>query len=220
MKKVTLLIILICSLKAYSQNVSADTTKKDFKNAIGIDASTFVRQFFISNNTSLPVQRFPTILSYRRFIKSSALKIAAGAYVQTTDNTTNDSVGNKTENSGYCIRLGYEHYSYLGKRWMYYFGADLIYAHSKDHSDTHFSTTSASEYTTIATDYGISPLLGINFQITERLSIASEASFDVAYEMGNTKSTAFPSGLDTHRSSNKIITTFNALQLINLRIKF
>jgi hypothetical protein len=220
MKKMFLFVALAFSFSAKSQIVSADTSKKDFKNALGVDATTFVKQFFMAGNNSNSVPSFQTIISYRRFIKSNAIKLAAGGYIHSNSNTTSDTLKNMTETSGYCLRLGFEHYSYLGKRWMYYIGADAIFQRSRYESKNSASSTTMSESKSNVSDYGIAPVLGITFKINERLNIATEASIDFAYEKGVTEFSAYPSPLVYRRNQDRIITNINAFQLINLRIKF
>jgi hypothetical protein len=220
MKKLLLFSLLILSFHSFSQNVTADTTKKDFKNVIGIDVTSVIRQFFISGNTSPLNSNFPTIISYRRIFKSNAAKIALGVSMFTDDRTIDDTIKATTNRSGFTIRLGFEHYCYLGKRWMYYFGADALIGQSTLINETSFSNISSSKSKAVTDAYGFSPVLGITFKINDRLFIATESSLDVILEQIKNESSSFPGANVSNTRSNRITTTFNAPQFINLRLRF
>ena len=77
MKKILLtLVIAITSMYLYGQTFKPDSTKKNFNNAITIDATGLLQQFFnLSNNGPY---YYPYMISYNRiFKKNNAIRLGA-----------------------------------------------------------------------------------------------------------------------------------------------
>lgn len=222
MKKQLLIFITatLFSTSVFSQTVSPDTTKKEFKNSIGLDVTYFIRQFTFSNGGPNYYYNFPSILTYRRIIKSNAIRISLGGYVNNNDGIMNDTLKEKNSRSNYNIRLGFERYFYIGKKWMGYFGPDLVAGYTEFGSE-HNSPSEKYKMKQETYSYGISPFLGITFQINSRLSIASEASYDLIYnQLKESRNWSKDPDRDRLEKNNGITTAFSGPQLINLRLKF
>jgi hypothetical protein len=220
MKKIlfTLTVITLTTF-AFGQVTTPDSTKKEFKNVISIDATGLLKQFLnLSPYTSF---NSPYMISYKRIFKSNAFRIGVGGNIYNNNGTSNDTLKGKQNRIDLNIGVGFEHYSYLSKRWNFYYGADVIvnYTYNNYQSDR-TATTSWQQYST-AYGYGVSPLFGVQFKINSRLSIATETSYDVTYTQSEGKSINTPPSIyDNKTKSTGINSQFNAPTEINIRIKF
>jgi len=220
MKKIifTLMAIALTSF-LFGQETYQDTTKKEFKNVVGMDATGLLRQFFNLNTTTY--YSYPNIISYKRIFNSNALRISAGGNISTNNDKTNDTLEGKMTRNELNANIGFEHYSYISKRLNLFFGADAIVRYyNYDQLSPRSATTS---YRYIQTDYGYgaSPLLGIQFIINSRLSIATEMSYDITFTTTTSSRTETPaSKYDTKSKGTGIETQFHAPTVIIFRVLF
>lgn len=220
MKKIILtLTAIVFTSFLFGQTTTSDTTKKEFKNVVGLDATGLLRQFFNLNTTSY--YSYPYIISYKRIFKSDALRISAGGNIYTNNGTTNDTLEGKTTRNELYAGIGFEHYSYISKRWNIYFGADAIVNYKNYDQQSSRTATTSYRYIQTQYGYGASPLLGIQFIINSRLSVATETSYDITFTTTTASRTETPASIyDTKSKSNGIETQFHAPTGIIFRILF
>jgi hypothetical protein len=218
-KNLICLFLLTATLFSFGQNVSPDTSKKEYKNVIGLDASGILRQ--VLNSNSVPFVNSPYMITYRRIMKSNAIRFGLGGRVTNDNNVLNDSIKERNQRTELNFGIGIEHYVYLGQRWNFYFGADVIakYVNSTGES-TSSQIFNSMEVTRFG--YGLSPVLGIQFRVTPRFSISTESTYDITYNTSVTDSHAVFAYADykRHSTSTGISTVFNAPVALNLRIQF
>ncbi|MCW3071931.1 MAG: hypothetical protein JWO44_1821 [Bacteroidetes bacterium] len=184
---------------------------------IAISATSLLRQFLpgtapVSSSSS-------NLISYRRVFKSNALRIGLGGNVVNDDQSLTDSTGATHGNYSAGIRVGYEHYCYLAKKWMWYFGADLTAGYSANNT-TNYNPLATYKSSQNTSSYGLSPLLGITFNINPRLSIATEASLNVAYVQIKAKESSAPNPVyERHTTTNRIVAQFSEPEFISIRLK-
>lgn len=208
---------------AFGQITKPDTTKKEFKNIIEIDATGLLQQFFFSSGTGGGYYVVtPYMISYKRiFNNNNAIRSGVGGTTYSNNSIVNDTVNSSSKRTSFNVGLGIEHYSYLTKRWNFFFGVDAIANYSENESVQGNSTTSSYTNTQANYGYGISPLVGIQFKINSRISISTETRYDIVYTLGNSTRTQTPdSSFDTETKSDGVQTTFNAPVNINFRIHF
>lgn len=221
MKKAFLTIIasiIIFSLTA--QNTAPDSTKKAYKNVIGLDATGLLRQFL--NLNTYNYYSYPYVLSYKRFYNNTnAIRINLGGSTYSNNSTTNDTLQSTNSRHDLFTGIGWEHYSYISKRWNLYFGADLIYSYSNNTQKSSTPLSYTSEYIQSKHSYGASPLLGVQFIINSRLSIATETSYDITYINASSGQFHKPnSQYDRNTKTNGIETQFHAPTGIIFRVLF
>ncbi|MCW3105079.1 MAG: hypothetical protein JWO09_3519 [Bacteroidetes bacterium] len=219
MKKTAIaFIVCMTSVSAFAQTVQADTAKKEFRNIIAINATSLLRQV-LPGMTPLPSSS-PNLISYRRIFKSNALRIGLGGNVVSDDQSLTDSTGTTHGNYNAGIRVGYEHYCYLAKKWMWYFGADLTVGHSVNNT-TNYNAIATYKSSQTTNSYGISPFLGVTFNINPRLSIATEANLSIAYVQIKFKESSGPDPVyERHSGTNRILGQFSEPEFISVRLKF
>jgi len=220
MKKIILTltaISLTCFL--FGQTTTLDTTKKEYKNVVGLDATGLLRQFFNLNTSSY--YSYPYIISYKRIFKNNALRVSAGGNFYNNNGSTNDTLVGKTTRNEFNAGVGFEHYSYISKRWNIYFGADAIVNYRNYDQQSSRTASTSYRYTQTTYGFGASPLLGIQFIINSRLSVATETSYDVTFTTATSSQTETPASIyDKKSKSTGIETQFHAPTGIIFRILF
>jgi hypothetical protein len=218
MKKISAILLLFSiTTFSFSQIVKPDTSKREYKNVIALDATGILKEVFNFGPTNYIYS--PYIISYRRIMKSNALRILVGGNVSNGDNATNDTIRTKNSNTGFDFAVGFEHYSYLGKRWNYYYGIDLLAKYSISNSES-ISPRTIINQKLIRYGFGVSPLIGVQFRISSRLSVSTEASYNIMYTTFNTKSTFNFSPYTLYSERTAFNAQFNAPLSISFRIQF
>lgn len=192
-KSIILLSLFLITNLAFAQKVSPDTTKKEYKNIIGLDATWLVRQLINSGTPSSGYNYYsPYAISYRRIFGGNAIRAQIGGIIWTSESKTNDTTRGVTSRNNYDFSLGFEHYKYLSKRFTCYFGIDLTTSYREYKSKGWYTNTQYSEQTQTTTSYGFTPLMGLVFEITPRMSIATETGYNISYETSLNSTKRYP----------------------------
>ncbi len=185
MKKISLLIIIsISALTTYSQ----DSIKKAkvYHNEFGIDATGFFKQFIYINSSMYGGDNYSPsyYLTYRRHFKNGNIRVAIGGAYTSYDlpPSSYDSNTYQFRDRSLALKIGYEFFSNLSKRWQVFYGADFrpSWAYSKDDAP-YWNGGYANGKEAQSVIYGIAPLLGFSFKFNSRLSISTETSFGINY---------------------------------------
>lgn len=234
MKKIILTTTMfICSCTLFGQIVVSESPKKEFKNIIGVDATGLIKQLLNFNFYSSPYQSegifyynsiyyYPYMISYRRIFKSNTIRTGVGGYLLNNNNTVNDSLQSSYKSNAFNLALGFEHYTFLSKRFNFYFGADFVWNYELLESNYAYSQTQYNYDKTNTNKYGIAPLMGLVFNLNSRISIATETSYKISYITAIDKD-KYVSGNYIDEDNRKIKGfegQFYAPTSINLRILF
>jgi hypothetical protein len=185
MRKFFLSIILITTtLFTFAQD---STNKfKIYHNEFGIDATGFAKQFLNFNpSTSGGSYYFPTYyLTYRRLFRCGNIRFAAGGDFANSESLPVPPDSNVSHSNSYSIdaRLGWEFFSNIHKRFQIFYGVDFKPSYTYSKNDGSFSNGGYANGTENKTQiYGIAPLLGFRFKLTNRLSVTTEASYSINF---------------------------------------
>lgn len=187
MKKLILLLISITIMQpAYGSDT---TTTKKHKHEIGIDMTNFVKSYlnFGGQNYSGINYQPAYYLSYR-YLLSESINIRSGIglhYKQTNLNGYNSPNQLMSTQRGIDLRIGIERYYELSKRFQAYYGLDLRPGYSYYKSDANYANAgyfNGSEQESM--NYSLSPILGIRFKINSRLSLFTEANYQLVLTSG------------------------------------
>lgn len=221
MKKILFTLSIIClTTLAFGQITAPDSTKRELKNVIGIDATGVLRQVFnFSTSSYYPYN--PYIITYKRILKSNAIRSGIGGNISNSNGTANDSIKNKQKNYIFNLALGFEHYAYLSKRWNLFLGIDAIMNYRYNNYENSYTMTTKRMQTSTTIGYGISPVFGVQFKINSRISLSTETSYDITYSTTNTSSSESPqTNYNYHSKSDNLLTNFHAPLTVNFRILF
>lgn len=220
MKRLAISSLLVTVLSSSVLAQDSTTTFFGQKNAIGINASDILGRFF----SYFPVQSepYPYLVTYRRFIGDNAIRVGMGGSFDTSNGTENDSVFTSYNTSDFTVGIGYERLVGLGDRWSTFFGVDAVYNQFKSgntiESDANgeFLVSESTE-----TRWGAHPLLGIIFNLGDRIQLSTETRFELDY----VRSTYFydfqsPVPRTVDREGTGLQASFNTPTSISFRILF
>lgn len=179
------MIFALIILSSFSNLFSQDSivNNKNYKNEIGMDMNTFVRQVlnfgsqtYVSPNTYL--------ITYKRLIKEkNSIRFGLGGNYETQKDTGgyNSNTNQTYKNEYFNARIGFEQQNNLGKYFIYYYGLDVL--GGCNYNLSHNFTTSSGTPDVISKTFsiGIGPLLGLKFKITQRIYISTESNIYYLY---------------------------------------
>lgn len=183
-------IVIIACLCAMAPSLSAqDSTRTiTWKNEFGLDATGFLQQFLYFNNSQFPTYYTPVYyVTYRRHFGKCNLRSAIGGYIYHHPFETpypNDPNSYEHNTQQLSFRIGWEWTNELAKRWQVFYGMDYLQGFLHDQNDAPYwngGYANGRETTTII--YGIGPLLGMRFRLTDRISLSTEASLSCNLEI-------------------------------------
>jgi hypothetical protein len=218
--------ILILSMVAFTsfvfgQITKPDSTKKEYKNIIELDATGLLHQFFFTSGTGNGYYGGLYMISYKRVFKSSAIRFGIGGNIYDDNSTENDTIESSRASSSFNVGIGIEHYIYLTKRFNFFFGIDAVVNYNKNEYVQGNSDNSTYRSTQLNYGYGVSPLVGIQFKLNNRMSVSTETNYSITYTKGESKTAWTPeSSFDTETKSNGIQTSFSAPVNVKFRIHF
>ena len=184
MRKIFFILLTTFVLPTFGQ----DTTKhlKVYHNEFGIDATGFIKQFLNFNQSQFGGNYYqPTYyLTYRRLLKCGNIRFAIGGDLANAEAlpVPPDSVTTRSSSYSLDARLGWEFFINLHKRWQVFYGVDFRPSYSYSKNDGAFNNGGYANGTENKTQiYGIAPLLGFRFKLTDRLSLTTEASYSINF---------------------------------------
>ena len=220
MKKLILtLIVIIIGVNIYCQEFSQDKSNIECKNIIGVDLYFLLSQLSLLNHESNYFES-PYLINYKRKFNNNAIRFNIGGLIFNTFDGSIESGNNKHFDDELNIGIGYERYSYINKKWAYFYGVDAIRYYSRNG----YNNTNGSyhdESTLKKYSYGISPLLGLIYQFNSRLSISSETSCDITYiiTIEDEFNSKYPAE-KSHKEINNMKTRYNSPARIIIRMLF
>ncbi len=176
------LLTLIFGLTTFFASAQVDTTKHN-QWQFGINATQFAKQFFVSSASG---ESNPYIIVSKYIMGKKAVRMGLGVnYVSEKETQDRFSDSKITNNQSIAFRLGYEKQALLSEHWLAYYGADLVanYRNVGSSSDSGFDKVTISDN---SKDYGIFGVLGVEYKINKRISLATESTYGGFYS--NTKS--------------------------------
>lgn len=181
MKKLTSLICLIfLSAILWGQSDEVESSNESFQYQIGTDLSPLFRNLFKPNLNTNSFLNAPYIFIFKSIKNNRAFRFGIGTEIK--KELSNDNSDDKLLQSSLRVRIGFEKQKQVSKRWQINSGIDLKFAASKfdDNNNNSFNNSSKS--------FGLSPLLGIQFQLTPHLFLQTEAAFNLYYQVNSFES--------------------------------
>ncbi len=180
MKKLLIILFICCYTATFAQ---LDSSTKKYKQEFGTDVTAFIKQLLRYDNTSAQYgpELPPYYISYRYHLGKSNIRAGiAASYssVKTPGYMVNmeGSTFHNTVMSG-SVRLGYEWYSTLSKRWQSFYGLDVVYARSIINQEAQYTNAGyVGGYKNNDVSYKTGPVLGFRFCFNQRLSLTTETS--------------------------------------------
>lgn len=194
MKKQILIIFTTISLIAYSQ----DSTS--LKNEIGVDVTSIFREVFGRNyypdyypGPYYGGEIMPKYyLSYRRSLGKGNLRLGAGGVVNNGNRTyvyhpDSAARNSKSNYNSYDIRIGYEFLKFIHKKWAMYYGLDFRPSISNSSRLDYYTSNYTLTNETNTMKFGFAPIIGLRFNVNDRLSIMAEGNCLFEIQRSKTK---------------------------------
>lgn len=193
MKKLILICILVQLAERSTAQGTSDRPVDTLRNEIGIDITGFVKQFLTFNSDQYVAAYVPQyFFSYRRQFGRSNLRLGLGGnfrYRPLTGFSETNPEEFFYQSYSVDLRIGYEHTTAMGRRWQLFYGADFRPSFVYVKNDAQYANGPViygSESHSMV--WGIAPILGVRFKVTDRISIITETNFSVnfveTYEQG------------------------------------
>lgn len=205
-----------------SISTSTQIPVKKHLNEVGVDITPFIKFYLNFSDNSGWYYQPNYMLTYRRYFKKSNFRSAIGGnylYSETPSPYNGDSLKIKYYNrqSSFVLRIGYEFFQNLSRRWQVYYGADLTTSYSHQRNDApYWNGGYANGQESTAKGFGLAPVLGVRFKMSKRISLITESSFLIQYSESSSfryylpVTGAYPPKANDPKTTNKTIgTTFN-----------
>jgi hypothetical protein len=178
LRKIWVLVLsqLLC-LSAMAQEETAVARKSD--HYVGLQANQLIRQIFNFSGAS-PAINNPYLLTYAvNAIKGGAGFTAGFGYTFAEAKDGDQFVDRTTTNNDVFFRLGFEKKSMLAKKVIFSLGVDVVLDRQKLETETKEKTQSQINFesSTRTTGAGVGPRLTLNYQITEKIIVGTEANY-------------------------------------------
>ncbi len=177
MKPTLFLLALFCSILSFGQS-----TDVAFKNEIGFNGSGFASNYLnfgggvVSNN--------PYLITYKRFFQNGAMRVGLNANGLRFDD--NRFVNNSADQIDFSLdaRVGYEWKSELSEKWSLIYGVDALYGVNNFTRKSYQNLWDGSKLAPVTNvsvnnnqTFGAGPIAGIEWAITNRIALYTEARF-------------------------------------------
>lgn len=184
MKKIsslTYLIFLSVILWGQSETTTTEETNQSpFTYQIGTDISPLFRSLLKRDFNANNFLSTPYAFTFKSIKDNRAFRFGIGG--NRKQEIGDDNSDDKILQNSFRIRMGFEKQQKISERWQINTGIDLKFSSSK------FDNSNSSSFNNEFKSYGLSPLLGIQFQITPHLYLQTEASVNLFYSISSFES--------------------------------
>lgn len=175
MKKTICLFGLVFSSFLFVNAQSEVETGNLKKFEVGLNVSNFVKSFASLNTQTVQASPYFVVFKYDEKLRLHfGFKGNNGSDFASSEGSISDNRKLKFD-----LKAGIEKNKAMGKRWLFHYGIDLV---GKYEFEQFTNTANGDEViTSIESAYGgISPFLGLQFKINDRLKLLTEAEWIVA----------------------------------------
>lgn len=216
----------VTNVFAQSDQPSEADSEKKATTYLGVQANQLIRQIFNFSNSNSAIDN-PYLFIYSVNSKETGVGFSSGLGFSVSQISSGDPSNKfQTKINNLSIRVGVEKKSSIGKKWLVSWGFDITHDNLKNETSNTQSfnpnNTSVSTTTNTTSSWGIGPRFTLNFQITNRILLATEANY--YYKSGSTATTASTSSPgfnnETKTSSDFTRFQFTLPAVIYLIVKF
>lgn len=150
-----------------------------YTNQIAVNATFFFKQFLnFSSSNSIAVS--PYVITYKLISpKNHAFRMGIGGnFSNKKENFNNGTPPRITNTESVDFSAGYEYRLPLTKKWLCLFGVDAV-THLENAKTVAEDVTEKITTVTTNNNYGAGPVMGIQFNISKRISLFTETALFV-----------------------------------------
>lgn len=201
MRHILITFFLLTSLAAVATSDSLVVAPKAKpQHHVFLNTTFFLKQLINLSNQNIAIS--PYILGYKCFFtKNHGIRASIGGSFSKRTDYPDSTATRITTNYAVDYRVGYEFRHLFGKRWYLQTGVDIVGRQSFGGTKANSSFDILNSSTSF-NSIGGGPLLGIQFNITNRIALFTETAFYYSYSWGQRKidSRNFPQ-LNSNRSA-------------------
>ncbi len=173
------ILLFLCFLSGFSLMAQEEAKPKAaVHHEIGVNATTFITTLLNFGNG--PVIGAPYQLTYKLYGDTRwALRTGFGIQYSRGEQTIS-GITSDIFQSNIAGRLGFERQFPVGKRWQLNAGMDFKYDYYLNETTNNFNSTVTIKDKIEA--FGLGPVLGFQFNITDRVFVSTETGIDVLFQ--------------------------------------
>lgn len=174
-KLLLLFLITINALTTFAQDDPITPYTKD----IGFNTNFILRGLFESSQT-------PFSFMYKSYSgETKATRYGLYASLQVTDTQVKNLSHSNTQKSyiSVSLRIGKEFQNHISEKWVWYYGGDVVPSILINEYEYRYANDMYRAYSSKGYGLGVSPLLGIRYNVTPRVYVAAEANVTLAYNI-------------------------------------
>ena len=185
-KSILLFFTTVITLSIFAQSNNTNVKKHE----IGINATSFIKEF-LSLNTS-DVDEGAYMVTYKKLNENNtAFRLGLGGQISQMNENLEGGGKLETKDNLAALRVGFEWQKNISSRWNVYYGLDAITDFGQEVSNTVTFLNSGQieevELRDQSIAFGGGPILGIQFFISENISLSTEGSLYARYNTLNEK---------------------------------
>lgn len=178
---------------------------QSYQTEVGLNVSNFVKSFLSLNTQTIQASPYFVI------VKRKSLRLHLGLRANDGQNFFDES-NNITDSRRlqFDFKAGVERKQNVAQKWIFHYGLDLVGSYQYNRFNTLTAIDEIKDQTEAAYA-GISPFLGLQFKINNRLKVLTEANWVIAYGRSTEKleSFFFPDDINEINISNFAFTELN-----------
>lgn len=177
-------IFIICILLISSNLRSQDDFKFPSSSDIGLNITTVLTSFIGNSNNEASIESYPFVAKVNR--KKSAIRFGMGVDLGNSNETLADVEQFIFNNYQVNGRVGYERKKYLGHRFGFFYGVDLVSSIKNEE----FTVSNNIDVTSILENtfsIGSGPVYGFEYYLNKFMYLGTEGSFYGIYSFSNRK---------------------------------
>lgn len=165
-------VFILLSLSAQSD------TAKSRKNSIAFNVNGLLAQLLNNNSGS------QTVITYRRHFQKWNLRVGLGGHYNLTEFDGSNPSYFDNSSAGAHMNIGYERTVLTFKHWQGYAGIDVVGGFYQYSTTSPYDNGVIRERSGYTWSGGVSPLLGINYQLNPLIGLGIETSYRITYNSG------------------------------------
>jgi hypothetical protein len=188
-------------------------SKKERRNYqyIGVQANQLLNQLFSFGNTTTPTNNpYLIVFSTNSKLTGWGYNAGLGYTINSTTDNSDPNTQRKDNINNFSVRFGLEKKQFLSKKWMASYGFDLLYNKQGDDSNvvSQFQFNSnTSDSNTSTKSFGGGPRMTLNYFITTRIILGTEATYYYKYVKVSDKITNTSVNIVTDGNGNQTFQT-------------
>jgi hypothetical protein len=194
-------LLLFAFASGYCQdatNLAATTESVETKltrHYVGVQANQLISQLLNFGGTAAsPVNPYFMVYSFNSTKTGVGMNFGLG-YTYTSSSNGDPITPRTTTDNTFSFRIGVEKKVYFHRKWFYSYGMDVLYEDANSKTETVFNPGGGGINNTTETSTsggGLGPRFTLNFHISDKLLLGTEASYYYKFATATTKVTGQP----------------------------